>query len=187
MIFEGDELVMYKKDGKMYSGGFTVNSIMLQHGISPMTRVRSGGSGSKTGGGILNDSFAHLAIPAGLYYFDTGLLGQSGGKNPDVKEKGYVDDDMHKKLMELAGNVDSDAEVDVDRDVDRDVDSDIDSDSDIEVDSDDDSDANNDSDDDANVDNKPKIVVGSSSSGGKKHKKTKKQRFAKKGRKTRKT
>ena len=107
MVFEDSDLVVYKKDGKIYGGGFTVNSIMLQHGISPITRVNGGGGGgSKKGvGGTLDDSFSHLAIPAGLYYFDTGLLDQSGGGGGTQIDKDFMKDDMYSKLMELAWNV----------------------------------------------------------------------------------
>jgi hypothetical protein len=161
MVFEGNELVMYKQDGKIYGGGFTVNSIMMQHGISPITRV----NGSKTGGGgtgAINDSFVNLAIPAGLYYFDTGLVGQSGGGKQIVKEDGHMGDDMYSTLMNLAGNV-NDEYV-------GGADSDSDSDSDMDLDSD-----------------EVTKALQSPSSGGKKHKKTKKQQLAKeKGRKTRK-
>jgi hypothetical protein len=165
MVFKDSELVMYKKDGKIYGGGFTVNSIMMQHGISPITRVNvGGGGGSKKGGGTggaINDSFANLAIPAGLYYFDTGLVGQSGGGNQFVKEEGHVSDAMYSTLMDLAGNINNEyvGGADEDDEDDNDSDSDLDE---VEI--------NN----------------ASPSSGGKKHKKTKKQRLAQKGRKTRK-
>ena len=170
MVFEDSELVMYKEDGKIYGGGFTVNSIMMQHGISPITRVNVGGGGvgSKKGGGT--DSFANLAIPAGLYYFDTGLVGQSGGRTQI--EKDHMDDDMYSTLMDLAGNVTDeyvggdggDGVDDVANSVDGDVANSVDG---------------------ADGDRESETV--SLSSGGKKHKKTKKQRLAKKGRKTRKT
>ena len=159
MVFEGNELVMYKQDGKIYGGGFTVNSIMLQHGISPITRVNvGGGSGTKKGGGV-SDSFSNLAIPAGLYYFDTGLVEQSGGGKYIDKDEGYMGDDMYSKLMDLAGNVNNEYVGGAEGE------SDLDSDSD-EV---------------TNAVQSP-----SPSSGGKKYKKTKKQQLAKKGRKTRK-
>ena len=161
MVFKDSELVMYKKDGKIYGGGFTVNSIMMQHGISPITRVNVGGGGSKKGGAI-NDSFANLAIPSGLYYFDTGLVGQSGGGKQFVKEEGHVSDAMYSTLMDLAGNINDEyvGGADEDDEDDNDSDSDLDE-----------------------VEN-PKALP--PSSGEKKHKKTKKQRLAQKGRKTRK-
>ena len=160
MVFKDSELVMYKKDGKIYGGGFTVNSIMMQHGISPITRVNVGGGGSKKGGAI-NDSFANLAIPSGLYYFDTGLVGQSGGGKQFVKEEGHVSDAMYSTLMDLAGNINDEYVGGADED---------------------------DEDDEADEADEDKVEIknASSSSGGKKHKKTKKQRLAQKGRKTRK-
>lgn len=176
MVFEDSELVMYKKDGKIYGGGFTVNSIMMQHGISPITRVNvGGGAGSKKGGGG-TDSFANLAIPAGLYYFDTGLVGQSGGRTQI--EKDHMDDDMYSTLMDLAGNV-------TDEYVGGDGDDGGDGVDDVANSDDGDDGADSDDGDVADGDRESETV--SLSSGGKKHKKTKKQRLSKKGRKTRKT
>ena len=114
MVFNNDELVMYKENGKTYSGGFMVNSIMLQHGISPITRVSGGGDGG--GGGIsstsnnagtIHETFNNLAIPAGLYYFDTGLVGQSGGTASTYINEEYVGDEYYSKLMELLESIEN--------------------------------------------------------------------------------
>jgi len=114
MVFEDNELVMYKENGKMYSAGFAVNSIMLQHGISPITREkslasRSLASRSLAKGGSLDDSLNNLAIPAGLYYFDTGLVGQTGGdmSSSTYIDEDYMDDNLYSTLMGLAGNNDN--------------------------------------------------------------------------------
>ena len=104
MVFTDNELVLYKQNGKTYSGGFTVNSLMMQHGISP---IISGGGGGGGGGSTKTDeTFHNLAIPAGLYYFDGGLEQKGGAKNATyVNEEEYLSDELYSRLMELAGNV----------------------------------------------------------------------------------
>jgi hypothetical protein len=105
MVFEDNELVMYKENGKIYSAGFTVNSVMLQHGISP---IIGGGGASKTGG--THEIFDNLAIPAGLYYFDSGLVDQQGGSSKSEKyinEDTHVSDKFYSTLLGLAENIES--------------------------------------------------------------------------------
>jgi hypothetical protein len=108
MVFEDNELVMYKENGKIYSAGFTVNSVMLQHGISP---IIGGGGVAKTGGsGTTHEIFDNLAIPAGLYYFDSGLIDQQGGSTESEKyinEDTHVNDKFYSTLLGLAENVES--------------------------------------------------------------------------------
>ena len=106
MVFTDNELVVYKQNGKTYSGGFTVNSLMMQHGISPIIGGGGGSVGSTKTEGPLHDTFHNLAIPAGLYYFDGGLEQKGGAKNATyVNEEEYVSDELYSRLMELAGNV----------------------------------------------------------------------------------
>ena len=110
MAFKCDELVMYKENGKIYSAGFTVNSVMLQHGISPITRGGGGAGVSKTGGtgdSVMHETFNNLAIPAGLYYFDGLQEGGSSKSEKYVNEKHAVDDDFYSKLLGLAEEVGS--------------------------------------------------------------------------------
>ena len=106
MVFTDNELLVYKQNGKTYSGGFTVNSLMMQHGISPIIGGGGGSGGSTKTEGPLHDTFHNLAIPAGLYYFDGGLEQKGGAKNATyVNEEEYVSDELYSRLMELAGNV----------------------------------------------------------------------------------
>jgi hypothetical protein len=101
MVFEDNELVMYKENGKIYSAGFTVNSVMLQHGISPI--ISGGGRGEKTGG--MEGSFNNLAIPAGLYYFDGLQQGGSVESGKYINEDAHISDDFYSTLLGLAENV----------------------------------------------------------------------------------
>jgi len=114
MAFKGDELVMYKENGKIYSAGFTVNSVMLQHGISPIIRGGSDsrdGDGSKTGGtgnSLIHETFNNLAIPAGLYYFDGLQEGGSSKGEKYINEDTHLSEDFYSTLLGLAENVEGD-------------------------------------------------------------------------------
>lgn len=107
MVFEDNELVMYKENGKIYSAGFNVNSVMLQHGISPISCGSVGGS--KTGGGtgdsLMRETFNNLAIPAGLYYFDGLQQGGSSKSEKYVNEDTHLSEDFFSTLLGLAENI----------------------------------------------------------------------------------
>jgi hypothetical protein len=110
MAFKCDELVMYKENGKIYSAGFTVNSVMLQHGISPITRGGGGAGVSKTGGtgdSVMHETFNNLAIPAGLYYFDGIQQGGSSKSEKYINEPEAVSDAIYSTLVGLAEEVGS--------------------------------------------------------------------------------
>ena len=114
MVFEDNELVMYKENGKIYSAGFTVNSVMLQHGISPIIRGGSDcrdSNGSKTGGtgdSLMRETFTNLAIPAGLYYFDGLQEGGSSKREKYVNEDTHLSEDFYSTLLKLAENIEGD-------------------------------------------------------------------------------
>ena len=59
-----DDFIFYKENGKIMSGGYTVNSILLNSGISPM---QTNNIGNQTGGKV-SSVFENLAVPAGLFY-----------------------------------------------------------------------------------------------------------------------
>jgi len=107
MAFKGDELVMYKENGKIYSAGFMVNSVMLQNGISPITRGGGSAGVSKTGDSVMHETFNNLAIPAGLYYFDGLQEGGSSKSEKYVNEKHALSDDFYSTLLGLAEEVGS--------------------------------------------------------------------------------
>ena len=92
-----------KVDG-IFGGGFSVNSIMMKNGISPiMTLNGNNMQGGSTGN--VSDIFSGLAIPAYAYHNNNG---QNGGyKHNSYKsedndsEDDVIDDDLHDKLLGL--------------------------------------------------------------------------------------
>jgi hypothetical protein len=99
----GDELVFTNEDG-IQSGGFSVNSIMMKAGMSPiMTLNNQYGGGDK-----VSDLFNNLVIPNWALSYGNKL---GGGTYKDVYEEDEsdedVDDDLHDKLIDLVRHYDT--------------------------------------------------------------------------------
>ena len=98
-----DELV-FNNDTNLgiHSGGFSVNSIMLKSGMSPIMTVNSeqfGGKNEK-----VSDLFNNLVIPNWTLSYNNRLVGGKYNeieKNIDNDEDDIVDDDLHEKLLDL--------------------------------------------------------------------------------------
>lgn len=62
-----NDLIFYKNtEGAIMSGGYNVESHMLQNGISPMKTLnlsQQGGNDDK-----MSSNFSNMAVPAGLYF-----------------------------------------------------------------------------------------------------------------------
>lgn len=94
--FLEDELVFYKENNQIKSGGFSVKSTLLNNNISPMTTMNSFSLG---GGEKFSDAFENLAVPAGLFFINQ--------KVPKAQYDGYskshtaISDDLYDKLFDL--------------------------------------------------------------------------------------
>lgn len=87
-----------KVDG-IFGGGFSVNSIMMKNGISPiMTLNGNNQQGGSTGN--VSDIFSGLAIPAYAYH-NGGSKNNSYKGNEYDSEDDVIDDDLHDKLLGL--------------------------------------------------------------------------------------
>jgi hypothetical protein len=66
-----DEMVFYNEGGKIMSGGYSINSMFLNDGLSPMRTMNSLESTQAGGGDKSKDKvssiFDNLAVPAGLF------------------------------------------------------------------------------------------------------------------------
>jgi len=94
-----NDLVLYSNpDGKIYSGGFNINSILFNKDLSPIFNINT--QNNQSGGSSVSDLFENLAIPRGLLYFNN----PRGGYEP-TEEDGYednvIDDDVYNKLLNL--------------------------------------------------------------------------------------
>lgn len=94
-----NELIFTKSDGKIQSAGFTVDSILLQKGQSPLITQNSaahiGGSRSE---GVAN-IFKDLAVPAGLTYFVNKHAG--GGHSKTINNDEIIGNDLHEMLLKF--------------------------------------------------------------------------------------
>ena len=99
-----------KVDG-IFGGGFSVNSIMMKNGISPIMTLNTNsqkGTGSQKGGFTENkvsDIFGGLAVPAYAYYNNGGSTSKSNSykhrhDDSDIEDD-VIDDDLHDKLLGL--------------------------------------------------------------------------------------
>jgi hypothetical protein len=104
-ILNHNDLIFYKQDGQIISGGYSLNSALLKNGISPMQTMNTLEQ-TKTGGTNkvqkVSEMFTNFAVPAGLY-----LMNPTNPTNPD-KPKGHYDthhtmlsDDIYDKLFKL--------------------------------------------------------------------------------------
>jgi hypothetical protein len=94
-----NDLVLYSNpDGKIYSGGFNINSILFNKDFSPIFNINT--PNNQSGGSNVSDLFENLAIPRGLLHFNN----PRGGYEP-TEEDGYednvIDDDIYNKLLNL--------------------------------------------------------------------------------------
>jgi len=117
-IFNNNELIMYQEDGKIMSGGYAVNSILMNNGQAPLNTYHYGGSkslersieGNKDNKErIKEDSkeispFDNLAVPVGIFYINSDHL-KSDYEKPNINtfnQRYMISDDIYDKLFELA-------------------------------------------------------------------------------------
>jgi hypothetical protein len=86
----------------IHSGGFSVNSIMLKGGMSPIMTINT----QQVGGNFdkVSDLFNDLVIPNWALSYNTRIV---GGKYKEVEhndsdsEDDVIDDDLHEKLLDM--------------------------------------------------------------------------------------
>ncbi len=99
---DGDDLVFYSdSNNEIYSGGFSINSIMMKGGISPFTTLNK--INEQTGGNV-SDLFKDLVVPSWLV--SQGNIFSGGTKNnkmvdSDSENEEIITDELHDKLLQL--------------------------------------------------------------------------------------
>ena len=93
----GDEFVFTNEDG-IQSGGFSVNSIMMKAGMSPIMTLNT----QYGGGDKVSDLFNNLVIPNWALSYGNKM---GGGPYQDISDDessdGDIDDDLNDKLLDL--------------------------------------------------------------------------------------
>jgi hypothetical protein len=105
-----NDMIFYKEDDKIMSGGFSIESLLLNKGESPMyTANGSENTNTNIIGGSVSSIFKNLAVPAGLLYqtnkekkrqlFEYNEDGQEleGGFN----NNSVLSEDIHSQLMKM--------------------------------------------------------------------------------------
>ena len=98
LIFNNDEQL------GIHTGGFSINSIMMKGGISPIMTINSEKNGGSNSNNVSDLFTSDLVVPNWVYSYDT----QTGGSKNHTKfdsdeeedDKG-IDDDLHDKLLDL--------------------------------------------------------------------------------------
>ncbi len=87
----------------IHSGGFSVNSIMMKAGMSPIMTINRS-EGLTGGSDKVSDLFNDLVVPNWALSYNNRI---GGGKYKEVEKDDHesdddvIDDDLHDKLLEL--------------------------------------------------------------------------------------
>jgi hypothetical protein len=99
---DGNDLVFYEgSDKQIYSGGFSVNSIMMKSGISPFTTLNN--INGQTGGNV-SDLFKDLVVPSWLVSQENKFSGGSKhmkNLDEDYEDEEIISDELYDKLVGL--------------------------------------------------------------------------------------
>jgi hypothetical protein len=115
MALIADDFVLYKENGNIMSGGYSINSIFLKNEVSPMQTVNFRKKGLETNSLESKDSnkedskeknsisslFEDLVIPAGLYFNNTKLFPENKIPFEEYKEHTMLPDDIFDKLFKM--------------------------------------------------------------------------------------
>jgi hypothetical protein len=97
----------------IHSGGFSVNSIMLQKGISPIKtwnvdnqdKDKDENKDTQTGGMQVADLFKSLVVPNWAFssgrIISNNIKEQAGGNDTDSDDDSVISDELHNKLLDL--------------------------------------------------------------------------------------
>jgi hypothetical protein len=112
-----DELI-YNNDGEIHSGGFSVNSIMLKNGLSPIMTLNNNNAivnanTNQIGGEKVSDLFNNLVIPnwSLSYNYKNGAVYEGGAngvnynsnkkRSDDEDDAEVMEEELHDKLLNL--------------------------------------------------------------------------------------
>lgn len=103
-IIGADELIFTNDSSNgIHSGGFSINSIMMKNGISPIMTLNNP---LQDGGGTnVSELFDNMVIPNWAYYLPSKMSGGEHNKSKytdsDSEEDDVIDNDLHDKLLDL--------------------------------------------------------------------------------------
>lgn len=92
-IFQDDDFVVTHKNGKVFSGGFHINSILMNQGLSPIVTLNCKGGMEKSE--CVSDFFDSLVVPNWLVSYS-----QLNSLSHDVDGE-ELGDDLYEKLLDI--------------------------------------------------------------------------------------
>ena len=95
MVFDNDN-----NNNGITSGGFSVNSIMLKMGLSPLATLNN-----QSGGANVSDIFSGIVVPNWAFTHDMTKSIYKPDKETDVDNE-VVGDDIYDKLLDLVAHYD---------------------------------------------------------------------------------
>lgn len=102
-----NDLIYYSdNEGKIYSGGFSVNSIMIKEGLSPIMTLNNISSSNQDE--KVSSLFSDLVIPSWSLYHENKshnigniIKNTKSDDMSDSESDGYISDDLYEKLLGL--------------------------------------------------------------------------------------
>lgn len=100
--FTDDDFIFYKDKDTIISGGYKIDSLLLNEGISPMQTLNKLENDNQFGGKTNKPSniFENLAVPAGLLLFNKKNMG-SYSSLTSYKENKMLPDNIFDEFMSM--------------------------------------------------------------------------------------
>ena len=99
--FTDDDFLFYKNGDVIMSGGYSIDSLLLKEGISPMQTFNSlENGGNLIGGNKPSNIFENLAVPAGLLFINKKNIGSYSSLS-DYKETKMLPDNIFDEFMSM--------------------------------------------------------------------------------------
>ena len=96
---QDDDFILYKENGKIMSGGFNVDSILLKKNLSPISTFNYNNIQSNN----VSDLFKNLTIPSGLYFIEQKSVPDNRYKydNESSDDEEVIENDLYEKLLSI--------------------------------------------------------------------------------------
>ena len=96
---QDDDFILYKENGKIMSGGFNVESILLKKNLSPISTFNYNNIQSNN----VSDLFKNLTIPSGLYFIEQKTSSYNKYKYDDDTDDNeeVIENDLYEKLLSV--------------------------------------------------------------------------------------
>jgi len=101
MSYIGANELIFNNDtvNGIHTGGFSVQSIMMKGGISPIMTINEEQKGGDAN--LVSDIFNNLVVPNWTLSYNNKMAGGKDNYNESDSEDEVIDDGLHDKLLEL--------------------------------------------------------------------------------------